>query len=148
MQKKTLGILLLLLSMTLFLATQAIHSIIAQKPISYYRTLELQKALQTQMKAAEMGHYQAAAVTIGMPTQQLCVVDLANVDSKHFLCQNERICAAWKKKEANIFLLPEGDLLLIPELLPTNSVECFSLVEGKLFFTIKEKNDKLIIEKI
>lgn len=148
MQKKTIGVFLLLVSITLFLTTQAIHSIIAQKPISYYRTLELQKALQMQMKAAELGHYQAAAVTLGTPTQQLCVVDLLNVDSQHFLCQNEQICTAWKKKEANIFLLPEGESLLIPELLPTNSVECFSLIEGKLFFTIKEKNDKLIIEKI
>ncbi len=148
MQKKTLGVILLLISVILFLATQTIHSIIAQKPISYYRTLELQKALEAQMKAAEEGHYRAAAVTLGTPTQQLCVVDLAQFDPRHKLCQNEKICTAWKKKEANIFLLPEEDSLLLPELLPTTSADCFSLTDGKFFFTIKEKDGKLIIEKM
>lgn len=148
MKKKSVSILLLLLSFFFFLSTQIIHTTIEQRPTSYYRTIALQQTLEAQMKAAAQGQYPSRAYTIPA-TEQICVVDLQHVDTNHVLCQIKEICTAWQRKEANIFFLPSHDSILISDLLPNKAIECFSMVDGKFFFTIKEnkeKNGKFFIE--
>ena len=142
MKKKWIGLLAFGLSIAMFFITE---STIQERPAAVGSAIE--EALRTEIQAAAVsGQYHARALPMPKSVEQVCFVNSAVVDTTHVLCQMERLCSQWKNKEANVFFLPSGDFFLIEGLVPANTAECFPIVDGKLFFTLKQKNGQIVIE--
>ncbi len=147
-KKKVIAYILLGISLLFFLGIEAINSTIEQKPASYYRIMALRQAMHAELQAAAVsGTYRALALPVPNTVEQVCVVDVNKIDISHFLCQMDRLCVQWRKKEANVFFLPSGDSFLVDDLIPSKQAECFQIVDGKLFFMLKQKDGKVFIEK-
>ncbi|MBI4441723.1 hypothetical protein HY639_06150 [Candidatus Woesearchaeota archaeon] len=146
MIKKVIGFGLLFLSIVFFFALQYEASL-KRAPISYYQVMAVRDEFKNQIDiAATAGTYRALMMPVPERTEDICIVDSNNFDANHFLCQLDRVCQEWKNKEANVFFLPTGDSFLLPELVPGKPAECFQIVNGHIFFVLKQKEGKIIVE--
>ena len=145
--KRVIAYALLAISFSFFVATQFMNTEINKHPVSYYKVMEVRNALKVQIDAAATsGSYRSIILPTLVFAEKVCIVDLNAFYKNSFLCQMNRVCDEWQKKQSNVFFIPSGDSFLLSDLVIDKPVKCFQVLENKLFLMLKQKDGKIFVD--